>query len=158
MDVQVQTRTVTVTPTIDTNAYSANDQVGGLQTLTAAAGRKDRGVTLQNVIILDKAAQSAEITIFFFDTEPTIASSNNATLNISDAEMLKCIGHVTVTADDYATTSANAIACAKPVSVCVGLRSSNSEGTLYAVAKTSGTPTYGSASDLVFTYVFEQDY
>lgn len=155
---QVQTRVISVTPTIDTNAYSANDQVGGIQTITGAAGRKDRGVTLQNVLILDKAAQSAAMTIFFFDELPTVASSNNAALNITDAEMLKCIGHVSITADDYATTSANSIACAKPVSVCVGLRSSNDSGTLYAVVKTTGTPTYGSTTDLVFTYVFEQDY
>lgn len=144
---------VSATPTIDTNAYSANDQVGGLQTLASAVRTGIGTCILESITILDKAAQSAAIQVLFFNASPTIASSNNAAIDITDAEMVKFIGSVTIAATDYVTTASNSASTTKNIQLPLAPASGTS---LFAVAKTTGTPTYGSASDLIFTYNFKQ--
>lgn len=132
------------TPTIDTNAYTADDQVGGIQTLTVDPGTKH----LKSVTIIDKASQKAEIEVLFFKELPTVASANNAACNVADSELAsKCIGVVTVPAASYTDLSAAAVA-----SVECDLEIQTKDGKLYALAKTTGTPTYAANGDLVFKY------
>src|SRR5688500_7837809 len=93
-----------VTPTINTAAYTAADQVGGIQTIDFGQPVS----RLKTVSIVDKAKQKAEMIILFFKELPTVASSNNAALDISDAEMAaKFIAKVTVAAADYTDISAS---------------------------------------------------
>lgn len=145
---------ISVTPTIDTNAYTANDQVGDLQTLTNALRTGATSCMLEAITILDKAAQSAALQIFFFNASPTIASSNNAAISITDAEMVKFIGSVTIPAANYVTTASNSAATLTNIQLPLIPTTGTS---LFALAKTTGTPTYGAVSDLIFTYVIRQD-
>ncbi len=158
MDVQIQTRRVSVIPTIDTSAYAADDQLGGIQTLTALCGRGGRGTTIQNITVLDKAAQEAPMVLFFFNQLPTVASSDNGALTISDAEMEKCVGTILVAVGDYQSVAGSSIATVKPSAACLGLRSEEDSGNIYVVAKITNSATYGSASDLIFSYIVQQDY
>jgi hypothetical protein len=144
---------VEVTPTVSTSAYTANDQVGGLMTLDGAAPGKGAGTVLNSIVIVDKASQAAEIDLYFFDESPTVASSDNAAADVTDAEMVdKCIGHVTVVAGDYAALAANSTACVRDIALSLKPRAST---TLYCLAVTRGTPTYGSTSDLTLKFVFD---
>ncbi len=147
-------QSVSNTPTVSTSpAYTANDQVGGIQTLTIPG--ISLGAQLVSFNVLDLAGQNAALSIFFFKSLPTVASSDNAALNISDANMALCIGHAVVAAGDYQTTSANSIASVKlsgPLFV-----KTSTEDTIYAVVKTTGTPTYAGTTDLTFTYNFYLD-
>lgn len=144
---------VAVTPTISNGvAYTANDQLGGVQTITSATTATKFQTRLVNVSIIDKAKQSAAITIFFFNASPTVASSDNAALDITDAEMAsKYIGHVEIGSGDYASIAASSVAC-KECYLMLASASAN----VYAVAMTTGTPTYGSTSDLIFNYHWEK--
>lgn len=150
---------VEITPTIDTSIYAANDQVGGIQTLTGVAFDENRFAQLVGITIVDKAAQSAALSLFFFDQLPTVVSVDQGALNISDAEMAaKCIGHATIATGDYQTTSANS-AASKTFTVPLKSRTTGSPGgALYVVMKTTGTPTYAAASDLVLKYVFARGF
>jgi hypothetical protein len=144
-----------VTPTVTAAAYSANNQVGGIQTLTGVCFDENRFGQLSSITLIDKAAQSAAMSIFFFDQLPTVASTDKNALDITDAEMAsKCIGQVTIAAGDYQSTSSNSVAC-KTFSLPLKSRAVGTPGgTLYVVVKTTGTPTYASTSDLVFKYTF----
>lgn len=142
---------VQVTPTLDTNAYSANDRVGTVHTLTAAC-INGRAAKLASLSVLDKAAQGAALTLLFFDSLPTVASDDNAALDITDAMMEKCKGHVTIGTGDYQAIAASKIACVKNIGLIL---ESGSQGNLYVVVMTTGTPTYA-ADSLVFNYSFEQ--
>lgn len=142
-----------VTPTVDTSIYANNDQLGSLMTFPNLLGPGKAG-QLVHLRLLDKAAQSALITVLFFSSQPTITSSDNAALNIADAEMDKCCGSVVLTAANYVSTSANSAITFGGTAAIVTvpfLFSTVAGGTIWAIMKSGGTPTYGSASDLVLS-------
>lgn len=157
---------IAVTPTISTSAYTALDQVGGIQTLAVLnaqskatdAACQDMTVSyLMGLKIIDKASQNAPFTIYFFNQLPTVASVDNAALSIVDAQSPKCIGFVKVTAANYAGPAEWSIADVPFSDVMKSLKSATDDGPLYAVVQTTGTPTYASTSDLTFKYYFSQD-
>lgn len=147
----MQHHVVEVTPTISTSQYSAGDQVGTLMTLSGAVPGERDGAVLRQVTVVDKAKQKAALTVYLFDASPTVASSDNAAADVADAEMAdKCLGKLAVAAGDYSDLSANSTATVAP-----GVWCKAAAGTaLYALAVTSGTPTYGAVSDLVFRFHF----
>ena len=146
--------TVTVTPTIDTTIYASGDQLGSLMTFPGLLGPGKSG-QLVYASVYDKALQSAALSLLLFSSQPTIASSDNAALNISDAEMLKCMAAIPFTTA-YTSTSANSINTIplssgnNPV-LPIAVYSTVADGTIYAIMRCGGTPTYGAASDLVIT-------
>ena len=143
--------TVSVTPPITAGAYAAEDIVGGVQTLTDAARATGREVVLESITVTDLGKQNAELAIFFFDRDPTNGTYNdNAALDIDDTDMGYCLGVVTVETDDYADAADNSVASRRNI----GLGLSPNAVNLYAIAKTTGTPTYTSTSDLTFKYFF----
>lgn len=146
---------VEVTPTIDTSAYAAGDQLGSLMTLSTGIADDAKNMTLLSVAIVDKAKQDAAIDILLFDESPTVSSSDNAALDISDAEMVdKCCGFVEVADSKYSDLNANSVAFVGNIGLnCKYV----TDGTLYAIMNCQGTPTYTSTSDLVLRFTFLAD-
>jgi hypothetical protein len=148
---------VSVTPTLDTNAYASGDHMGTLHTIPGYAHGPGLIAVLNSLTIVDLAQQKSALDVFFFDASPTISSSDNAAANIADAQSTaKCIGHVVVAAADYRDIgSANSIACVKNIGLTV---KANPEATapnsIYAFVVSRGSPTYA-ASDLTFKYAFQ---
>lgn len=147
---------VSVTPTLDTNAYATGDRLGSIHTI-AAVVRPDvssgLGVaTLKQIVIIDQAAQSADMDILFFNALPTVASADNAAIDISDAEMIaKFIGSVSVGAA-YVALAANSVHTAI---IDPGLKVYAASGTtIYALPVIRDSATYA-ANSLVFRYSFE---
>lgn len=156
---------IEVTPTVSTSpAYTAEDQVGGIQTLTGACRAAGSGATLVSVVVHDSGKQSAALSIFFFDELPTVASVDNGAITITDAEMAdKCIGVVSLAAASYVNVAGSSIVTGPASSTGLYMKSKTKgqsgaqAGNLYAVVKTTGTPTYASTTDLIFKYSFIQD-
>ena len=156
---------IEVIPTVSTSpAYTAEDQVGGIQTLTNACRSKGAGATLISLTVHDAGKQSAALTVFFFDELPTVASVDNGAITITDAEMAdKCIGTISLTAANYVNVAGSSIVTAPASSTGLYMKSKTDKvsgaasGNLYAVVKTTGTPTYASTTDLTFRYSFIQD-
>jgi hypothetical protein len=146
---------VTVTPTITAGAYSAGDQVGGLQTIAAGYPARPKGsLLIQSITIIDKASQKAAMEIIFWSAAPTVVA-DNAAANYSDSDLgSKCVGKVTVAATDYATLAANSVATIPNVGL---LMSPDAASTVYATVMTTGTPTYAATNDLVFKYGLGRD-
>jgi hypothetical protein len=147
---------VQVTPVIDTAAYATGDVLGGLQTIANAARFAAGGGLIRSITVLDKTqAQRAAIDILFFDRSVTVAA-NNAPVAMSDADMANFLGLVAVAAGDYNTawpgTPLNSVATKV---ITEGLPFVCQATSLFAVAVVRGTPTYTSASDLVFSYTIE---
>ena len=100
-----------------------------------------------------QAQQDAALVIYFFDENPTVASSDNAAIDISDAELEdKCIGQMTIAAADYDDLANASVATVPASSNGIVFRSQEAGGEIYAVVKTSGTPTYAATDDLTFKY------
>lgn len=147
------------TPTINTSAYTSGDELGTLQTLTSAVRVSGGSGKLLAITVLDKTqAQRSAIDILFFDRSITVAGNNNP-FAPSDGDMANCLGLVAIATGDYNTawagTPTNSVATkilATPLPFVV-----NGSTSLFALAVVRGTPTYTSASDLVFSYLIAQD-
>ena len=145
-----------VTPTVGaSSAYASGDFVGEVMEIKTGAA-DTMPATLKTMTIIDDAAQGSALNVIFFSQEPTIASADNAALNLTDANMAYYIGHVAVAAGNYVASASNAAACVKDINLH-GLTSSDENGTIYAVIESAGTPTYAATDDLKFTFTFDLD-
>jgi len=146
---------VVVTPAITGGAYTALDIVGAIQTIAGATRVSGEGTILQSVVITDLAKQDQAFTIFFFNANPTNGTyTDNIPLTIHDTDMAMCIGHVKITASDYADASASSVA----TKANIGLMLRPAATSLFAIAQCTGTaPTYVTVADLTFKYEFLPD-
>jgi hypothetical protein len=147
--------TVEVTPVLDTSEYADGDTLGAPFAIAGACRREGLDVVLADVTVLDKAKQSTAIDIMFFRSLPTVASADNAAINISDAEMEKCIGGVSIAAADFKALSASSYANPAPFNKLLS-PAANSTVLYGQLVCRSGTPTYA-ASSLVIKFKFLQD-
>jgi hypothetical protein len=133
------------TVTNDTNIYADLDQLGELITIANAfSGTSFKG-SINSVTVIDAIKQKSAFRIFFFDEAPTIASSDNAALNITDAEMAdKCIGKIEIAAADYKDLAANSVATVSGLNLIVKSKSTS----LFCLCQSGGTPTYTSVDAL----------
>lgn len=131
-----------ITPTLDTSAYAANDQVSTIQTATFHFPVWN--TLLTQVVVVDKAAQKSALDLFFFTDSVTLAA-DQAAASISDADMAAySIGVVNILAADYDDTAANSVATVVPN---LRLRGSNPKtGDIYVAVVSRGTPTYAATS------------
>lgn len=163
MKVITSSRILSVTPTLDTNAYASGDQLGSLMEIDWAVDSIGGTGVLKSLSVVDKASQDIEIDVLLFSDEPTVTSSDNAALDISDAEMeAKCIGSVKVESGDYLALNANSIATKRDVGLLI--QNSSKSGKveakvgkkLWAIARAGGAATYA-ASDLTFKFGIVKD-
>jgi hypothetical protein len=147
--------TVECTPVLDTSAYASGDRLGAVFAIPGACRRENLDVMLVDVQVLDKAKQSTAIDIMFFKGSPTIASADNAAIDITDTEMEKCIGGVSILAADFKAMANSSYANPDPFNKM--LSPGENVTTLYGqLVCRSGTPTYA-ASSLVIKFKFLQD-
>jgi hypothetical protein len=143
-----------VTPTLaGAGAYSSGNCVGGKQALGTSGGNSTV-VMLQSVSVLDKSNQKAPLTLLFFNSDPTAATPTGATVTDQSAFVWGSssplfIGKVDIAAADYETIASQAIA----TKAQLGLPLFPAAGAqVFVVVVTTGTPTYTSASALIFSY------
>ncbi len=139
-----QTRVITLTPVITTDAYTAGDALGGLLKFENVLFNPKRTGVALSLTIIDKASQDAETELVLF-SETFTATADNAAFAPSDADLLNCLGTISVGAGNYATFSANS-AGTKP-NAGLGLHSTedyreNEASSIYGQLVTRGTPTY----------------
>lgn len=128
-------------------AYADHDQIDGVKTLSGAFDATSRKGEIISISVLDKVSQSSALTLHFFDESPTVASSDNAALNITDAEMAdKHICKVEIAAGDYQALSASTVATTNDIQCVVSSKLSDD---LYMVVESAGTPDYTAGTDLV---------
>lgn len=158
-------KTVIVTPTISTSAYTSGDQIGGIMTLTDVI-RQDSNMELGfselvEVTILDASLQNAAMDIWLFNQSPTVTSSDNVAFSMSDAnQAAQCIGWVSVGATaSYSSGALNSVSTTsnlnKPCQV-ISLKTApkTNPTNLYAIAIVRGTPTYTTTTALQFQFSF----
>jgi hypothetical protein len=148
----------TITPTIDTNAYTSGDCLGGVQTISNAARYTGGGGFIRSVTVLDKTqAQRAAIDLLFYSATITDAG-NNAPFAPTDADSALYVGEIRILTGDYNTawpgTPLNSVAY-KPNSgtatfpLSMEIPYSCATTSLFMQAVVRGTPTYTSTTDIV---------
>jgi hypothetical protein len=148
---------IEICATMSTAAYSANDQVGGVQTLLNASRANSLGTVIQSVTVIDIDKQNAELDLYFFDANPTVSSTDNAALAIDDSQVTdKCIGVVNISSGDYKSIAGCSVATAKNVGLLVTPIEASED--VYVVVATRGTPTYATGgAGLIFKYHLLRD-
>lgn len=151
VDHAVRTLTVTVTPTLDTNAYAANDVMGGKQTLTFDV-KGVRGARVVSAQLADEDAQNIATDVYLYDSNPSASTfTDQSAFTEADADIAKRRVHLEFLTYEAAANN----------SVChldnVGQSVRITDGVLYAVLVTRGAPTYA-ADGLKLTVVIETDF
>ncbi len=155
------------TPVVSVSpAYTAEDQVGGVNLLTDMVAADGGTCLLQSVVVTDSAKQKAALTLYFFDDVPTITSVDNGAFDLLDAQLaLTCIGHVLIPAANYQDSSSNSEATVTDVGLVLKSNAGHNTASppagsnkrsLWCVVKTTGTPTYAAVSDLTIKLGIEQ--
>jgi hypothetical protein len=139
-------RTVTVTPTLDTNAYTANDVL--FPTIELDFGNQLVSGVIKHASILDTDDQASQtITLYFAGSTFTLGTANSA-ISISDADAEKLLGTAAV------TTSTDLIGSRFGQNTDIGLPFTVNSGSLFVAASTGGTGTH-SASGLKLRVTIE---
>jgi hypothetical protein len=142
---------VSVTPTLDTNAYAAGDLLFDSTEIAAAVRANGGTAILQSITMLDKADQGVDMTLVFANAA-TDFGTLNAAPDPDDTESGTVIGHVAVFSGDYVDLGANRVACVRNVGLM--LKAGAATTSLYVAGiNGTGTPTYA-ASDLVIQFGF----
>ena len=147
----IQSPTVTVTA----GAYHANDNIGGLLTLTNVAESPGVGLRLTQISVVDSANQKAQLEFLFFSSNPSASTfTNNDAPVIHANDVSKYLGRVAVMASDYLTVGAKAVACVSNIGLALV---ANASRNLYCVILTPGTPTYVATTDLIVNLALYPD-
>jgi hypothetical protein len=139
-------RTVTVTPVLDTNAYTANDVL--FPTIELDFGNALVSGVIKHASILDTDDQASQtITLYFAGSTFTLGTANSA-ISISDADAEKLLGTAAV------TTSTDLIGSRFGQNTDIGLPFTVNSGSLFVAASTGGAGTH-SASGLKLRVTIE---
>ncbi len=137
------------TPTVSaSSAYTAGDAVGGKISLTLAVLPGTRSAMIHQVIVTDLGAQTDDTDVIFFDSDPSATTfTDNAALDIADADLVKVFAVVPLTLHkDFSDNGVSLPAVGDNLNIPFVLDAG--ETTLYAALVTRGTPTYASTSDI----------
>jgi hypothetical protein len=139
-------RTVTVTPVLDTNAYTANDVL--FPAIELDFGNQLVSGVIKHASILDTDDQASQtITLYFAGSTFTLGTANSA-ISISDADAEKLLGTAAV------TTSTDLIGSRFGQNTDIGLPFTVNSGSLFVAASTGGAGTH-SASGLKLRVTIE---
>jgi hypothetical protein len=146
---------VNVTPTIEAAAYATGDLITALMTLPNPYVSRLQ-CELEAIIVRDAAAQSAAMDIVFFHTEPTATTFTlNSALTLAAADLPFVAGHRSIVAGNYCAFAANSVGTVTGIGLPV-IKPIGVAQTLWAVAISRGSPTYGSTSALNFSFLFKE--
>lgn len=136
--------------TVGTDAYTANDVVGGLITFDVS-GSSGSGI-VRWARVVDDDNEKAELTLYLFDASPT-AIADDAAFSPTVADLKNYIGKVLFQAADYETINSNAVAIiGHGVSTdYLNIDFKTSTGNIYGYLVCTATPTYTAAADLHVT-------
>jgi len=130
-------RTVTVTPVLDTNAYTANDVL--FPTIELDFGNQLVSGVIKHASILDTDDQASQtITLYFAGSNFTLGTANSA-ISITDADAEKLLGTAAV------TTSTDLIGSRFGQNTDIGLPFTVNSGSLYVAASTGGAGTHSAS-------------
>jgi hypothetical protein len=142
---------ITVTPTLDTNAYASGDLLFDSTEVAAAVRANAYTALLQSVTIIDKADQGVAFTLLIANAA-TDFGTLNAAPDPDDTEAATVIGHVPIAASDYVDLGASKVACIRNIGLLLKAGAATTSLHVAGINGT-GTPTYANG-DLVIQLGF----
>lgn len=161
----IETREISVTPTVDTNAYQSGDVIGGVMTFTNALRSYTRAGKVVAATLFDKTASSglAACNLWLFNDNPSASTTTDqSAFNLADADITKLAGVVAFTSDHvFDGGTGNQVLYQAglyvPLTGQAPTNTNTSDTSIYGVLVSGGTPTFGAATDLIVRLTIEQD-
>jgi len=161
----IETREVTVTPVVDTNAYASGDVIGGVMTFENALRSYTRAGKVVAATLFDKTASSglAACNLWLFNANPSASTTtDNAAFNLADADVTKLAGIIPFTSDHvYDGGTGNQVlynaGLYVPVTGQAPTNTNTDDTDIYGVLVAGGAVTFAAASDLIARLAIEQD-
>ena len=145
-------RTVSASPTVDTNAYASGDLIGGKLTFADLAG-KGQMLKIMTAVIVDQAKQTADLDLVLFRDNPGATTfTDQAALDVADADLGKVCGVIAFRSGQTFGFNDNGVMVQQNVGLCTQLVGT----TLYGALVSRGTPTYAAATDVAVTLTAER--
>ncbi len=134
--------------TVDTDIMASGDNIGGKLSLDLSILSQTRGAMfLDNIMIADRAKQSADMDMVLFKSDPSGSTfTNNLAQTIVDADIDKIIGVVPITAHHVFVD--NSVSRAVNLDLGLKLAAVQASLTLYAALVARSTPTFAATTDL----------
>jgi hypothetical protein len=98
--------------------YTAGDAIGAGGTITSAAKVTGGGLIINNIVLVNDAAQNFELDIVFFRDSIT-APTDNAAWAPTEADLLKVCGGITVLDSDWRSYGARSIAVLNDIDLVI---------------------------------------
>lgn len=146
--IRPETRVVDTTLVVDTNIYANGDLLAD-SIAVAAARANDVNALLIGLILNDKSDNTGiACKVYFLSANQSMGTINSAP-NISDANADKILGFVDIAAADWVDVGGSKQVCLTKAQLPVLCKPASGTANIYiAIVNTTGTPTYGTASDL----------
>lgn len=145
----------TISPTVDTAAYSVGDLIGAKNTLTDAVRVSGGGGVIQTVVVADLADQKAALDLVFFNADPSATTFTDQTaLDIDDADLFRIIGVLEIVGTDYNAFADNAVATFRNLGLAF---EASGSADIYMAIVSRGSPTYASTADMQIYVTILQD-
>jgi hypothetical protein len=147
-----------LTPVVSSGvAYSSGDCMGPITTLSSVGRISGGAARLHKITVANKVVTPLSLDFMFFDRAVTTAA-DNAAYTISDADAVFFQGHVNipVTVAVPGWTTATALNTSATLVLPQPLPVLPNASDLFVQVVTRTAVTFGSTSDIVFTYWFEQ--
>lgn len=148
---------IKVAPTVTAGAYTANDCIGGEQTLSNAARVSGQGGVLSGIMcaIEDDAAngwRANDIEVIIFDSNPAGTYTDNTALAVTDADSILIMGSILL--DTHVDCGNVSLLYAQNIGL---IYECNGSANLYAVAVNRGGRIPDATDGMHFTYQFVRD-
>lgn len=141
-------------PAVGTSAYATGDFIGAaaapMKFAQPFGAHEQRGLAglIEAVTIIDNSAQAPAMDLIFFDTLPSGTTfTDNAALDIADADMNKIVGVLEIVAGDWVSFADNSIVQKRNLQLPVVM--ADQREALYAALVSRGSPTFVAATDVI---------
>ena len=143
-EVGMPDKVITITPTLDTNAYADGDVLFTTEAIANAVRNSGESCILQSIHVLDKGDQGIDFELVFLDEDVDLGTIN-AAIDISEANAAKIIGHYAFS-NDYIDLINTQIRCDEGIGLV--LKAGAATTSLYVGGISKGAGTYADG-DLV---------
>jgi hypothetical protein len=144
---------VSPTITVDTDAYTAGDCVGGKVTLTDAMRVIGGSGVLQSLTVIDVSNTKPALELLIFNSDPTAATLTDQAAIALSTDVSKVIHRIPIYTSDYTTVASVAFADINVSKVVEAVGSKN----LYLAIAATGAHDFVAATDLKMSFGFLQD-
>jgi len=148
---------ISVTPTVTNGAYTANNAIGGLQTVALFRTAVQPSGVLNVFAVASKGGVTAPIVEYAFTQSPASTCTDKAAFVLSSADLPFLVPGFPITLTPAAAAGTTQTTASAVVNTAVANADSTPTVNLYVCAVTTGTPTPASTTDLVFTYTLLRD-